>query len=98
MAAEKFVEEKIQGDKVVLFSKSTCPYCDQAKDLFTSLGYKYTAYELDTMPNCSDIQDYLKEKTGARTVPRVFIGGKCIGGASDTKQLHNAGKLKALLE
>ncbi|XP_046405507.1 glutaredoxin-2, mitochondrial-like isoform X2 [Ischnura elegans] len=95
---KKFVEEKIKGDKVVLFSKSTCPYCVQAKKLFESLGYTYTAIELDKMPNGPSIQDYLGQKTGARTVPRVFIKGKCIGGASDTKQLHDEGRLLALLE
>lgn len=26
-------------------------------------------------------------------VPRVFVGGKCIGGGTETKQLHKEGKL-----
>ena len=44
------------------------------------------------------IQDYLKTVTGARTVPRVFIGGKCIGGGSETRDLHQQGKLVPLLQ
>lgn len=39
------------------------------------------------------IQDYLKKITGARSVPRVFIGGKCIGGGSETRALQDQGKL-----
>lgn len=31
-------------------------------------------------------------------VPRVFINGQCIGGGSDTKQLHQQGKLLPLIE
>lgn len=31
-------------------------------------------------------------------VPRVFINGNCIGGGSDTKQLHQQGKLLPLIE
>lgn len=31
-------------------------------------------------------------------VPRVFINGNCIGGGSDTKQLHQQGKLVPLIE
>ena len=30
------------------------------------------------------IQDYLKELTGARSVPRVFINGKFYGGGDET--------------
>ena len=30
------------------------------------------------------IQDYLKELTGARSVPRVFVNGKFYGGGDDT--------------
>ena len=35
------------------------------------------------------IQDYLLKKTGARTVPRVFIGGECVGGGSEVRALHD---------
>ena len=44
------------------------------------------------------IQDYLLSLTGARSVPRVFIGGKCIGGGSETRALNESGQLKKLLE
>ena len=30
-------------------------------------------------------------------VPRVFIKGKCIGGGSETKAMHEEGKLEPLL-
>ncbi|XP_071450781.1 glutaredoxin-2, mitochondrial-like [Hetaerina americana] len=95
--AGKFVEETISGNKVVLFSKTTCPHCVQAKGLLTSLGCKFTSFELDQMHNGSAIQDYLGKTTGARTVPRVFIGGECIGGASDTMKLHEDGRLMNLI-
>ena len=31
-------------------------------------------------------------------VPRVFIGGKFVGGGDDVKKLQDTGKLKPLLE
>lgn len=31
-------------------------------------------------------------------VPRVFVNGNCIGGGSDTKRLHQEGKLLPLIE
>jgi glutaredoxin 3 len=36
--------------------------------------------------------------TGGRTVPRVFINGKCIGGGDDTAKMEKDGKLKPLLD
>jgi len=31
-------------------------------------------------------------------VPRIFIGGKCVGGGSETWSLHNQNRLIQLLE
>lgn len=36
------------------------------------------------MPNMNDIQDYLGQLTGKRSVPRVFIGKTFFGGGDDT--------------
>ena len=50
---------------------------------------------------CSDgaaIQDYLGELTGGRSVPRVFVDGKFIGGADDVAGLDASGQLEALLQ
>lgn len=45
----------------------------------------------------SAIQDYLHTLTGARSVPRVFVGGKFIGGGSEVKDLQEKGKLVPIL-
>ncbi|AEC06988.1 Thioredoxin superfamily protein [Arabidopsis thaliana] len=45
----------------------------------------------------SQLQNVLEKITGQYTVPNVFIGGKHIGGCSDTLQLHNKGELEAIL-
>ena len=37
---------------------------------------KYKVIELEARQDGSAIQQYLAELTGARTVPRVFIGGE----------------------
>ena len=54
--------------------------------------------EIEKRPDCSEIQSYLREITGASSVPRVFIGGKCIGGGDDTEALDRTGQLRPLLE
>ncbi|KAJ3232377.1 hypothetical protein HDU81_003015 [Chytriomyces hyalinus] len=80
MSAKEVTETAIASSKVVVFSKTYCPYCSKAKALLDSLGAQYEAIELDKRADGSQIQAYLAEKTGQRTVPNVFISGKQIGG------------------
>ncbi|KAL6262378.1 glutaredoxin-C4-like isoform X2 [Pogonomyrmex barbatus] len=89
-----FVNELIAKDSVVIFSKTSCPYCKMAKQVFDSLKKTYTAIELDDREDAQEIQDVLGEMTGARTVPRVFLNGKCLGGGTDVKRLHESGELE----
>ncbi|GFQ07723.1 glutaredoxin, partial [Phtheirospermum japonicum] len=90
-------EEIVASNPVVVFSKSYCPYCVAVKELLRKLGATYKVIELNNESDGSEIQAALKEWTGQRTVPNVFIGGKHIGGCDDTTNLHNQGKLNALL-
>ena len=36
MSAKQIVDEAVAGHKIVIFSKSYCPYCKRAKNLFNS--------------------------------------------------------------
>lgn len=54
---------------------------------------KYTAIELDQRDDGDEIQTILGEMTGARTVPRVFVKGECLGGGTDVKKLYDSGEL-----
>ena len=97
--AEKYVDTLIKSHKVTVFSKTYCPYCVKAKNVLAK--YKINdlmIVELDNRDDADDIQNYLLKLTGARTVPRVFINGKCIGGGDDTAKLDSHNKLKALLD
>jgi glutaredoxin 3 len=40
----------------------------------------------------------MKQLTGASSVPRVFIGGQCIGGGDETSAAHKSGKLEGMLQ
>jgi len=90
------VESAIKGHKVVVFSKSFCPFCTKVKDLFDSLNIQYEVLELDQRPDGAAIQSYLIEKTGQKTVPLTFIGGQRLGGCDDTMKAHQEGRLLAM--
>ncbi|XP_077573560.1 glutaredoxin 2 isoform X2 [Stigmatopora nigra] len=96
-ACVKLVHELVSQNCVVIFSKTTCPYCKMAKNVFNEIGATYKVIELDEHNDGRRLQEALAQMTGARTVPRVFINGNCIGGGSDTKQLHQQGKLVPLV-
>lgn len=97
-ACVQYVQEVVSKNCVVIFSKTTCPYCKMAKNVFNEIGASYKVIELDEHNDGRRLQEALAQMTGARTVPRVFINGNCIGGGSDTKQLHQQGKLLPLIE
>ncbi|KAM9814006.1 glutaredoxin-1 [Neosynchiropus ocellatus] len=99
--AQEFVKATIKGDKAVIFSKPTCSFCIQAKDVLSK--YKLKAghlqiVDISVREDMSSLQDYFQELTGARTVPRVFIGQECVGGGSDVAALHASGKLEGMLQ
>ncbi|NXC42031.1 GLRX2 protein, partial [Penelope pileata] len=91
------IQDIISDNCVVIFSKTTCFYCKMAKKLFEGMNVNYTAVELDVNKNGSQFQDILEEMTGGRTVPRVFVNGMFVGGATDTQRLHEEGKLLPLI-
>lgn len=95
--AEDYVEETIKAHKVVMFTKRFSPYCYRARSAFKSIKVECIEILLSGRPDCQIIQDALLKKTGARTVPRVFVHGKCIGGGDETKALNQEGKLEQLV-
>ncbi|XP_067323703.1 glutaredoxin 2 [Anolis sagrei] len=91
------IKDAISDNCVVIFSKTTCSYCNMAKKLFHDANVNYTAIELDRYENGSQFQDVLHQMTGGRTVPRIFINGTFVGGATDTQRLHQEGRLLPLV-
>ena len=85
--------------KIVIFSKTYCPYCSRAKSLFASQfpSNQTKVLELDQMQNGSEIQSTLASMTGQRTVPSVWVKGTFIGGNDDTQKLYQSGKLNEML-
>jgi len=83
---------------VVVFSASYCPYSKKAKEILKP--YKPEILEVDHVDGGKHLDEYkmyLAEITGAGTWPRVFIGGKCIGGCDDTQKLLDNGELEKLI-
>ena len=80
MNSEKaqWVKQEITSDCVVIFSKTTCPYCRMAKSVFAEIGQETKVIELNNRSDGGEIQDILNHITGARTVSLTFIQVFCM--------------------
>ena len=101
LEAPRLISEALAEAPVVIFSKTFCPHCKEVMALLDKLGLTQAPHvvELDLLQRerMDAMQDHLKELTGARSVPRVFVDGEFIGGADDTIAAHTSGKLAEVL-
>jgi len=91
------VDQLVASNPIMVFSKSSCPFCTKIKNMFLGLKVKIEVLELDQHGNGAEVQAALLEKTGQRTVPNVFINGSHIGGCDDTMKLYEEGTLLPLI-
>ena len=84
-------------EQVVIFAKTSCPFCKEVIALFTAPPYSTVPYRIVQLdrwgPTGEAMQDWLLKLTGARSVPRVFVDGALIGGCDQTKAAHASAKL-----
>lgn len=71
---QDMVQQQIKDHKVMVFSKTYCPYCKKAKNVLAKYNIKsqdYGVLELDTLSDSGQadaIQQYMKSLTGASSV------------------------------
>ncbi len=82
--------------EVTLYSGPYCPYCNMAKALLKQLGVtEIREIRADSEPEAFEA---MRRATNTRTVPQIFIGDTHVGGFTDLRALHNAGRLTELLQ
>ncbi|WP_206483053.1 glutathione peroxidase [Thalassotalea sp. G2M2-11] len=69
--------EAAQTEKISMFTKPNCPYCQKAKTLLAEQGLAFVEIEVGQSVSLAA----LKAVTNADTVPQVFIDGQHIGGS-----------------
>lgn len=89
----------IESKKIMVFSWTMCPYCVKAKNTLTKMGLKFDAKELDKDPfkNTSTLSE-LDKLCGFETVPKIFIGKRCIGGCDDMHEQIKNGTFNQILK
>ena len=101
MSVKDRMEQLINEYPVFMISKAYCPYCVMGKKVLSKYKIsedKLKIMEIDNDPNMDKIQDYMRKRTGARSVPRIFIKGECIGGGSEAAAADSSGDLERRLK
>ncbi len=80
---------------VLMYSKTTCPYCHSALRLLRERGV--AAIDLVQIDEQPQRRPEMIEKSGRTTVPQIFIGDRHVGGCDDLFALDRAGGLLPLL-
>jgi glutaredoxin 3 len=70
--------------KAVVWSKTPCPYCDQAKALLKHKGIEFE--ERNITSGVWSKEQLLEAVPGARTVPQIFLDDKLIGGFTELRE------------
>lgn len=85
---ERLVDELIRAEPVVLFALEWCEFCWSVRKLFTKVGITYRGVDLDSVQYQKDdlggkIRAVLARRTGAKTIPQIFVRAEHVGGATD---------------
>ncbi len=100
--AEKMVDEVIRDEPVVLFALEWCEFCWSVRKLFAKVGIQYRSVDLDSVAYQAGelggkIRAVLAKRTGAVTIPQIYIGGVHIGGATDLFDAWRKGSIQQAL-
>ena len=96
---EKEIDDLIHNHRLMVFSKTYCPFSKRAKKLLhdTLKAKEMEVLEINEREDMSKIQDHLLSISGVRTVPQIFLNGKFIGGATDLEKMEKKGELRPML-
>lgn len=81
--------------RVEVYSKSWCGYCRRAKALLDAKGVTYT--DIDVTADRNKELEMIR-RSGAYTVPQIFMDGRRIGGHDDLFALEAKGALDRILK
>jgi glutaredoxin 3 len=69
--------------KAVVWSKNSCPFCDQAKNLLKLKGIEFEERNISTDWTREQLLEAVPD---ARTVPQIFLDQQLIGGFTELRK------------
>lgn len=94
------IDENKRKNKALIYTYGLSPFSTEAVNMLEGSGFEFTNIELGAEwfllgPKESVMRTALAEKAdnGATSLPKIFIGGDCIGGCSELASLIENGEL-----
>jgi len=88
---------------VVLFALEWCEFCWSVRKMFAHYEIPYRSIDLDSVAyqednNGGNIRAAIREQTGLKTIPQIYVGGRHIGGATELFDAARDGELQKILK
>ena len=103
--AREFLQSAINDadNPVVMFSHEWCEFCWSVRRMYADYGIAYRSVDLDSVAFQKDnlggdIRAAIREQTGAKTIPQIYIGGRYIGGATEMFDAARDGTMARLFD
>ena len=100
MSIEKFIDNEVKGNDVVLFMKGTpqfpmCGFSGQVVQILDYLGVPYKG--LNVLEN-DELRQGIKEFSNWPTIPQLYVKGEFVGGCDIVREMFQAGELQGMLK
>lgn len=90
---------EINPNRITVFSKPECPFCDKAKMFFEENNIPFEVVDLDPSNVTYEVQkEWLKSSTGQNTFPFIYVGTTFLGGFTELLRAHRTNALHTMCE
>lgn len=98
------INELKTKNKALIYTYGLSPFSSEARAILEATDYEFTEIELGAewfllggKESVTRVALSEEAEGGATSLPKVFIGGKCIGGCSELSELAKNGELESAL-
>jgi monothiol glutaredoxin len=100
MAVDKFIENEVKNNQVVLFMKGTpqFPMCGFSGQVVQILDHLGIAYKGLNVLESDELRQGIKSFSNWPTIPQLYVNGEFVGGCDIIREMFQAGELQTLLK
>jgi monothiol glutaredoxin len=100
MSIEKFIDNEVKGNDVVLFMKGTpqMPMCGFSGQLVQILDHLGVSYKGLNVLDSEELRNGIKSYSNWPTIPQLYVKGEFVGGCDIVREMFQGGELQSLLK